>query len=931
MDKFSFINPTNTKFLSNLYNDYLQDPNQVDSSWANFFKGFDLAINAGVDSCKDFISEIGQVGGNENKEQQQNLGPEDMEAEYKVLALIEAYRMRGHLFTNTNPIQERRKHEATLEYSQFGLVDKDLDKSFEVGKKLGLGKATLRKIIAHLQDLYCKTIAIEYMHIAQPSVRNWLQQQFEALPRVTFSNDEKIQILSHLNEAVGLESFLNTKFVGQKRFSLEGNEAIIPAMHSLINKAADVHKVKEVVMGISHRGRVNMLVNIFGKSPADVFTEFEGKDYEQHEFFDGDVKYHLGYSVVQKTKADNTIRLVVPPNPSHLETVGAVIEGMTRAQQDMVYKDNPLQVLPILFHGDAAIAGQGINFELVQMAKLKGYSTGGTIHVVINNQVGFTTDYLDSRSSIYATDVAKVTSAPVLHVNADDIEAVVKAFEFALNYRMHFGLDIFIDVLGYRKYGHNEADEPRFTQPKLYKNIAQHPNPKLIYAHKLMEEEIINQAFLSVIEEQFKEKLVQQLAVARQNHFVNIIPFLEEEWHNFKHGTVNDMLQQVDTSVESSIMDNIASVLTELPPEKHFLAKTTKLIQERKRLYFEGKQVDWAMGELLAYGSLLAEGFNVRISGQDVERGTFSHRHAVLTTEDTQEAYIPLRKIGDNSGQFSIYNSLLSEYAVLGFDYGYALQQPNCLTIWEAQFGDFANGAQIVIDNYIVAAEDKWNIHNGLVLLLPHGYEGQGAEHSSGRIERFLQLSANHNIYVCNCTTPANYFHLLRRQMKTDFRKPLVVFTPKSLLRNKEVISSIDELEREHFQEIIDDLTLEKDKVNTLVFCSGKFYYDLKEERSKRNCNTMALIRIEQLFPLATDQLDALISSYPKVNDIVWAQEEPKNMGAYAYVQLNYAKVKFRLAAQQAHSAPASGSPSRSKSRHQRVIDMVFDKTVVYK
>ncbi|MES2487730.1 MAG: 2-oxoglutarate dehydrogenase E1 component, partial [Bacteroidota bacterium] len=694
---------------------------------------------------------------------------------------------------------------------------------------------------------------------------------------------------------------------------------------ALIEAAAD-KGVEQFVMGMAHRGRLNVLANVFGKNTSDIFSEFDGKDYDDDALFDGDVKYHLGLTADKITKAGKRINLNLAPNPSHLETVGAVIEGIARAKQDKYFPDDFSKVLPIALHGDAAVAGQGIVYEIVQMANLDGYKTGGTIHIVVNNQVGFTTNYLDARSSTYCTDVAKVTLSPVLHVNADDAEAVVHATLFALEYRMEFGSDVFIDLLGYRKYGHNEGDEPRFTQPKLYKLIAKHQNPRDIYADQLIASGTIEKGYVAGLEKEYKANLEENLEASRKKDLTIITPFMLNEWEGYKQADAEQMLQKVNTAFNKDLLTDIAKTITELPSDKKFISKIQKLINDRKNMYFENDKLDWAMGELLAYGSLLTEGYDVRISGQDVERGTFSHRHAVVKVEDSEEEVVLLNTLKDQKGKFNIFNSLLSEYGVVGFDYGYALASPKTLTIWEAQFGDFSNGAQIMIDQYISAAEDKWNNQNGLVFLLPHGYEGQGAEHSSARMERYLQLCANHNMFVADCTTPANFFHLLRRQMKTDFRKPLIVFTPKSLLRHPSVVSTADELANGSFQEVLDDPIADAAKVKTLVLCTGKFYYDLVAERENLKRDDVAFVRLEQLFPLPVEQIKAVLAKYSNADDYVWAQEEPRNMGAYSYMLMNFNELKLRVASLKAYSAPAAGSYTRSKKRHAAAIAMVFNK-----
>jgi len=915
MDQFSYIANADTVVISDLYDAYLQDPNSVDTSWQSFFKGFDFHASWSEADGQ------GVAGASNGK-----IDATVIQKEMSVISLIKAFRSRGHLLAKTNPVRPRKDRRPRLELKDYALSDADLDTVFQAGNFLGIGAATLRKIMESLYKIYTGSIGFEYSFIREDDVKDWLRNKIEK-EALAFnpSLEEKKQILSKLNEAVVFENFLGTKFLGQKRFGLEGGESTIAALDAIINRSADLG-VKEAMIGMAHRGRLNVLANIFNKSTQDIFGEFDGKDYDQ-EYFDGDVKYHLGLTADKKTRSGKSININLAPNPSHLETVGAVIEGITRAKQDKYYADDFSKVLPIAVHGDAAIAGQGILYEIIQMAQLDGYKTGGTIHIVINNQVGFTTNYLDARSSTYCTDVAKVTLSPVLHVNADDAEAVVHAVSFALDYRMQFGRDVFIDLLGYRKYGHNEGDEPRFTQPVLYKIIAKHKNPRDIYAEKLLSEGVIDASYVNGLEKQYKTALEENLEASRKKDLTIITPFMKNEWDGFVQVTDTQMLQKVDTTFAKEGLDSIINTISTLPEDKKFINKITKIVTDRKTGY-DNNTVDWGTAEALAYGSLLTEGFDVRISGQDVERGTFSHRHAVVKVEDSEEEVILLDAIENKKGNFGVFNSLLSEYGVLGFDYGYALANPKALTIWEAQFGDFSNGAQIMIDQYISCGEDKWNNQNGIVLLLPHGYEGQGAEHSSARMERYLQLCARHNMYVADCTTPANFFHLLRRQMKTNFRKPLVVFSPKSLLRDPRCVSTVEEIASGSFQESIDDNTVDKKKVKTLVFVTGKFYYDIVAERENNGRNDVAVVRIEQLFPFPVEQIKEIIAQYPNADDYVWAQEEPKNMGAYSFMLMNFDLVKWRLASLKAYSAPASGSYTRAKRRHADAIRMVFDKNL---
>ena len=923
MDKYSFLNAAHTAFFSDLYDQYLTHPDRVEPSWRAFFQGFDFGMESALGEL-GIDSDRGQVHTASGEVLQM---PQSMQKEFQVVRLIDGYRSRGHLFTRTNPVRERRKYSPTLDIANFGLDTGDLDTVFSAGEIVGLGPTSLKNIIDHLQRIYCDAIGVEYMYIRNPERVEWIQQWLNVNGNhPDFTPGQKKHILLKLNEAVSFEAFLHTKYVGQKRFSLEGNESLIPALEVILERASRMG-VREFVMGMAHRGRLNVLTNVFGKSARDIFSEFDGKDYEQ-EVFDGDVKYHLGWTSERVVPSGERINMNIAPNPSHLEAVGPVVQGIARAKQDARFPEDFSRVLPILVHGDAAIAGQGVVYEVVQMAGLDGYRTDGTIHMVVNNQIGFTTNYLDGRTSTYCTDVGKVTLSPVLHVNADDAESVVHAALFALEYRMRFRSDVFLDLLGYRKYGHNEGDEPRFTQPKLYKIIASHKNPRDIYAERLIAEGVIDQEYVQQLETAYRATLEEEFEDSRKTEKTIIKPFMQDEWSGFENAREWVMMEKVDTTFPRARLEQIADVITRLPKGKKFLRKVERLVADRRKMFFETDQLDWAMGELLAYGTLLDSGYDVRMTGQDVERGTFSHRHAVMKVEESEEEVLLLNHIGKDQGQFQIYNSLLSEYAVLGFDYGYAMASPNTLTIWEAQFGDFSNGAQIMIDQYISAAEDKWKLQNGLVMFLPHGYEGQGAEHSSARMERYLQLCARDNMYVADCSTPANLFHLLRRQMLVGFRKPLIVFTPKSLLRHPRCVSTVAELAGGSFQEVIDDPTAKAEKVRSLVFCTGKFYYDLLAVKEEENREDVALVRLEQLFPLPADQMNAIIGKYRHADDLVWAQEEPRNMGAWSHLLMHFEPAAgFRVASRRIYASPAAGSAVRSRIRHQQVIDYVFDKT----
>ncbi len=908
MDKFSFLNAAHTGFISDLYEQYQKNPDAVEPSWRSFFQGYDLANENYSLTDEDLSIEV----------------PEEVRKEFLVIDLINGYRTRGHLFTKTNPVRDRRKYTPTLAVENFGLSNNDLSTVFSAGEILGIGPKTLSQIIEHLKAIYCDSVGVEYMYLRNPEELKWWQNRLNKNDNhPNYNSEDKKYILSKLTQAVGFEHFLQTKYVGQKRFSVEGGETLIPGLSVILRAAAENYNVDECVLGMAHRGRLNTLVNIFKKPVRDLFSEFEGKDFED-ESIDGDVKYHLGLTLSKTYRDGKDIKMNLVPNPSHLETVDPVVEGIVRAKIDNEYDGDDSKILPILIHGDAAIAGQGIVYEVIQMAQLNGYKTGGTIHVVVNNQVGFTTNYLDARSSTYCTDVAKVTLSPVLHVNADDAEAVCHAMEMAVEFRMKFKRDIFIDLLGYRKYGHNEGDEPRFTQPTLYKAISKHKNPKVIYAEKLIAEGIVTEAYVKEITDDFKQMLETEFTESKKQTVSKVNEFMPEVWKGFERQQLEAMLQPVDTSYKLDKLKTIAKIVSTAPEGVKFLRKAERILADRAKRVFETNKLDWGTAETLAYGSLLEEGFDVRISGEDVERGTFSHRHAILRDEISEERINLLNTNPQNKGEMTIYNSLLSEYGVLGFDYGYAMAAPNTLTVWEAQFGDFANGAQIVFDQYISSAEDKWKLQNGLVVLLPHGYEGQGPEHSSGRIERFLQSCGQDNMIVANCSTPANIYHILRRQMKRNYRKPLIVFTPKSLLRLPAAVSSMEDLAEGGFQEVIDD-TIDTAKVKKMVFCTGKFYYDLLAERAKNGRDDVALVRIEQLFPLHHDKIKAVMDRYPNVERYVWAQEEPRNMGSWGYMIERFELAKLECASERYRSAPAAGSKARYERRHKRIIDTVFD------
>jgi len=907
MDKFSYMSNAHTNVVEDLYSKYLQDETSVEFGWQKFFEGFEFAR-------KNF-EESGEV-------------PENMHKEFKVINLINGYRSRGHLFTKTNPVRDRRKYAPTLELHNFGLEEADLNTTFQAGSEIGIGPSTLQQIINDLEETYCESIGIEYSYIREPERFEWVRNKIELKNRPQLSVDEKKHVLHKLNQATVFEEFLQKKFVGQKRFSLEGGEALIPALDAIVEKGADVG-IQEFVMGMAHRGRLNVLANIFNKTYEDIFSEFEGKEYDDDGLFDGDVKYHLGYSSEETTDNGKKVHLTLSPNPSHLEAVNPVVEGIVRAKIDEYLVDEK-KIVPILIHGDAAIAGQGIIYEVIQMANLKGYRTGGTIHIVINNQIGFTTNYLDARSSTYCTDVAKATLCPVFHVNGDDTEALIQTIQIAVEYRQKFGKDVFIDILCYRKYGHNEGDEPKFTQPKLYKTISKHPNPRQIYLQKLISDGVINADEGKEMERKFNAMLQDRLDEAKEISKAKVTGFLKYTWRNLSPAEPGAFDQSPDTSFDKKKLQELGNIITTLPEGKKYFRKIVKLINDRKNM-IENDQLDWGTAETLAYASLISEGFPVRISGQDVERGTFSHRHAVIKTEDTEEEVKLLDNVPcERENSFTVYNSLLSEYGVLGFDYGYGMASPDRLVVWEAQFGDFNNGAQIIIDQFLSAAEDKWKVMNGLVMYLPHGYEGMGSEHSSARLERFLCLCAEENIQIVNATTPANLFHVLRRQMHRNFRKPLVMFTPKKLLRYPKCISTLDDLAKGRFQEVIDDPNAKANSVDTIAFCSGKVYYDILEEKEKLGgADNIALVRMEQLYPFPEKQIAEIRKKYKNAKKLIWVQEEPENMGAWSFLLRKWKGVDIELIARPSSGSPASGSPKVHESRQQAIMDKLFSYALV--
>ena len=898
-DKLSYMD---IGAIEELYKQFKENPESIDESFRFFFEGFDLA-------SKHYPIKP-QVA-------TESVSSSVPSKEIGVMNLINGYRRRGHLFTKTNPVRSRREYSPTLDIENFNLSKEDLDTTFDAGNEIGIGKATLRDIVAHLDETYCKSIGVEYRYMTKPEIVQWLQEKMESSRnQEDLSNSAKLHVLDSLIEASGFEDYLHRKFVGQKRFSLEGSESLIPALDAIVSHGSKLD-VKNILIGMPHRGRLNVLTNVIRKPYSDVFSEFNAQNYNE-EIIHGDVKYHLGYNNTIDYEG-RKVSISLTPNPSHLEAVDPVIQGMARANLEHKYNKQYNQVLPILIHGDAAIAGQGIVYETIQFSKLGGYKTGGTIHIVVNNQVGFTTNYLQARSSTYCTDVAKVTHSPVFHVNGDDTEAMVFVAKLALEFRQKFNIDVFIDLLSYRKYGHNEGDEPRFTQPKLYDIISMHKNPRDIYAAKLIEQGVLTQNEFENKLEAFHNQLDEYYEASTASTKLSIQPFLEEEYKDIRLPETEDFLNISNTKVSEEEFLKLAKSITTLPSDKNFYNKTLRLFAQRADM-IEKDSYDWAMGELMAYATLAKEGFPVRLSGQDVQRGTFSHRHAEIITEDGEEQYFPLRDLGGKQADVQVFNSPLNEYGILGFEYGYSLAQPNGLTIWEAQFGDFFNVGQVIVDQYISSAKEKWGIKSGLVMFLPHGYEGQGAEHSSGRIERFLTQCANNNMQIVNPTTPANHFHVLRRQLHRDIRVPLIVFTPKSLLRHPLCVSTLDDFTNGHFKQLIEDNDVSNhSSIKRLILCSGKIYYELDAARKEKGADNISIVRVEQIYPFPQKQLDELLTKYNKDVEIVWVQEEPINMGAAMFVKHQLNNCNLRIISRAASGVTSEGLTALHKI-HQAVI-----------
>ncbi|HVS53767.1 MAG TPA: 2-oxoglutarate dehydrogenase E1 component [Opitutaceae bacterium] len=935
MNRSSVPTAANAAIIEAAYERWSQNPDAVDPTWRAFFQGFTLGSNGASPSVALASVTEGPVHAAASTPIIDSL------KQSRVHHLINTYRALGHLEAHLDPLNDAPPAHPKLSLAQFELGEADLDTSFDIGTYLGGGQMKLRDILLALRTTYCDHVGVEYMHIQDPDVRTWLQEKMESTRnQPDFSKAEKVRILRRVHKAELFERFLHTKYVGQKRFSLEGGETMVAAVDAIIEHCPQVG-VEEVVMGMAHRGRLNILTSVMRKNFDVLFEQFSENYIPDAVGGDGDVKYHLGYEAVLDTAAGKKVEVRLAANPSHLEIVDPVVEGKARARQ-RIRGDTQTRtrVLPLLIHGDAAFAGQGVVAETLNFSQLPGYRTGGTLHFIINNQIGFTTEPKDARSTRYCTDVAKMIEAPIFHVNGDDPEAVCMVAQLALEFRAKFRRDIVIDMYCYRKHGHNETDEPAFTQPLLYKKIAAHPQVSTVISQKLIaegtisagESDAIKAEYTAALEKNLEQakaaevaKTAKRAAAIEQRKFVGSTAVFQPDYH----------FKSVVTRVAPEAIDQVVRGLTTVPADFKLNPKIKRFLEARVQAHKEGGPIDWGFAEALAFGTLLVEGTPVRLSGQDCQRGTFSHRHAVLHDMENDATYTPLKNLAADQAQFCVYNSLLSEAGVLGFDYGYSLDYPGMLCIWEAQFGDFANGAQVVIDQFLASGESKWQRTTGMVLLLPHGYEGQGPEHSSARLERFLQLCAEDNIQVANITTPANFFHALRRQMKRDFQKPLVVMSPKSLLRHPACVSRLDDFAQGGFQEIIGDPLytpsatrppVEMKPAERVILCSGKVYYDLVDYRAKHKIADTAIVRIEQLYPLHQRRLTEIAKKHAHAK-IVWAQEESENNGAWTWIapQLEATFARAPLyAGRDASASPAVGSLALHKLELAALLKQAF-------
>ncbi len=883
MQKFSYLRSINADYIDELFNLYSSDPDSVDPSWRYFFEGIEM----GESYHESPESPAAVIVPSSNTLAPPSTSPQqvDFSAEAKVAELITAYRELGRLLADLDPLSDPLKAHPSLDLAHFGLTSADLTKNFTAARLIGMETARLSDIIQRLKETYCGKIGVEFTHIQATEERDWLQKRMEtSRNRETLDAVTQKFVLKRLTESEGFERFLHTRYVAQKRFSVEGGEGLIPILDCMIEMGGELG-AEEFVLGMAHRGRLNVLTNIFGKKPEYIFTEFEGSYKADTSLGEGDVKYHMGFSSDMTTRKGKKIHLSLASNPSHLEFINAVIEGVARAKQNQRQDTQREKVVPIAIHGDAAFAGQGVCYETLNLSQLQGYATGGTLHIVINNQVGFTTSPRDSRSTTYCTDLAKMLETPIFHVNGDDPEALWYVAKLCMEYRQKFKKDVFIDLICYRKYGHNEGDEPSFTQPLLYKKIKTHSSTRELYSNQLVAAKTLSaeeaQSYVDTVAQALSEAQARTRAEAPKP-FVSVF---QDKWKNIRRPEEADHFKTVRTAVPESKLKELAERINQTPATFHVHPKLTRFYEGRLKAIRDGQGIDWGNGEALAFATLLDEGHLVRLSGQDAERGTFSHRHSVLYDFENGKSYTPLNEIRPQQGFYDVHNSHLSETAVLGFEYGFSLAEPNALTIWEAQFGDFANGAQVIIDQFISSSESKWQRMSGLTLLLPHGFEGQGPEHSSAKLERFLQLCGKNNMIVGQFTTPAQIFHALRRQVKRDFRKPLIIMSPKSVLRNPLAISTLKDFSEGNFEEVLDDALAQKnpEAIKKVVLCSGKVYYDLFNARNHLKNTSVALVRVEQLYPWPAAKLAQILARYPKAQ-LVWAQEEPKNMGAWSFV-----------------------------------------------
>ncbi len=927
----SFLDAGSAAWVEGLYEDYLRDPDTVETKWRELFDTLprakdQLQPEIPHSDIKRQFRQLSRLTRQHKNDSQSQVSLEYERKQVRVLQLINAYRFRGHQWAALDPLQQRQKPEIPeLDWQHHQLTEADLDITFETGSLVGVDTTRLRNIIDILQRTYCGSVGAEYMHSMETTEKRWIQERLESVCSTpSFSHDERIKLLQRLSAAEGLEKYLHTKYVGQKRFSLEGSESLIPLLDALIERAG-VHGINEVVIGMAHRGRLNVLVNIMGKTPDELFQEFEGT--KSNGEYSGDVKYHQGFSSDVKTSG-GSVHLALAFNPSHLEIVAPVVEGAVRARQEHNNDPQGNKIIPVQIHGDAAFSGQGVVMETLQMSQSRGYSTKGTVHIIINNQVGFTTsNQQDARSTYYCTDIAKMVNAPIFHVNADDPEAVLLVTQIALDYRMTFKKDVVIDMICYRRHGHNEADEPAATQPMMYATIRQLETIPALYAKKLVAEQLLSAQDAEKIATAYRDDLDAGFCVVPN--------MLDNSSHSYFHGVEWDSFDKTtsrtyyETNISAQKIHQLAEALDKLPEEFELHSRVAKIKSDRMKMGVGAKPIDWGFAEIMAYASLVDEGYNVRLSGQDCGRGTFFHRHAVFHNQLKAEAYVPLRNISESQGNFLVIDSLLSEEAVLAFEYGYSSADPASLVIWEAQFGDFANGAQVVIDQFISAGEQKWGRMCGLVMLLPHGFEGQGPEHSSARLERYLQLCAEDNMQVCVPSTPAQVFHMLRRQVVRPSRKPLICMSPKSLLRHKMAVSQLEDFtEGRGFKTVLPEShQQDASKIKRVVLCSGKVYFDLIQKRDEAGSDGVAVIRLEQLYPFPFKTLGKTLAEYSHVKELIWCQEEPKNQGAWDFCKPRFARLyegqeqpRIIFAGRPPSAAPAVGSAVMHAKQQHRLV-----------